>query len=686
MLDGNDVLLDKAMKMGFVTAEFSKFSISGAPRTGKSSFLKLLYNDEPSDNDNVHNSTNVVVPRPAHVTTAIKGVDNNLLWMKVEPDKVKEIIAGNIKNNMEISPELESQQSIEHPVATESHQPLQDIDPNNSKPTATLEDRTKSNVSLQIIKLLPHVQESKELYKAHWIYGIDTGGQAAFIDISPALLRYNSVNIYTHKLDERLNDKATFFFSVQGNQISEPMERQITNLQLLQASFRSLTSVIPPVISESANNENNAQKPHCIVLGTYYDKVLMPGYSGESLIMKNSILWSKLEELNLKDQAILYREKGNTVIFPVNAIARDNHEKEIADEIRSQICAFSLKAEIPIRWFLFQLELDQKFCQSNIFIVRKSKCQVIGKSLEMKSDDVEAALMYYHNLTVFLYFPDILPNVVFLHSQPLFDILSDLISLSFPETVDYFKFHCIKGMNIVPRVYRELKDEGCFTKDLLSLPIFNKFSHDFTVDNFLHLMTSLLIIAYLPKEEKYFIPTVLPTTPSMNYGSIPSAFKQHVDPLILSWDMKPFPRGIFPALVVNLLYPENKLAFYLKRPLNSTPRYRNIITLHTNNGDVLLVDGICWIAVYYSDPCKRCSIIRDVVHAGICEVINNFQYMANLGNIKEFFFCFSCSNKSTEHFCQLKKDKKTLVCYESSTSNVINKTRQQPWFSMNGEF
>ena len=612
------------MKMGFVTAEFSKFSISGAPRTGKSSFLKLLYNDEPSDNDNVHNSTNVVVPRPAHVTTAIKGVDHNLLWMKVEPDKVKEIIAGNIKNHMEISPELESQQSIEHPVATESHQPLQDIDTNNSKLTPTIEDGTKSNVSQQIIELLPHVQVSKELYKAHWIYGIDTGGQAAFIDISPALLRYNSVNIYTHKLDERLNDKATFFFSVQGNQISEPMERQITNLQLLQASFRSLTSVIPPVISESANNENNAQKPHCIVLGTYYDKVLMPGYSGESLIMKNSILWSK-------------------------------------------------KAEIPIRWFLFQLELDQKFCQSNIFVVRKCKCQDIGKSLEMKSDDVEAALMYYHNLTVFLYFPDILPNVVFLHSQPLFDILSDLISLSFPETVDYFKFHCIKGMNIVPRVYRELKDEGCFTKDLLSLPIFNKFSHDFTVDNFLHLMTSSLIIAYLPKEEKYFIPTVLPTTPSMNYVSIPSAFKQHVDPLILSWKMKPFPRGIFPALVVNLLYPENKLAFYLKRPLNSTPRYRNIITLHTNNGDVLLVDGICWIAVYYSDPCKRCSIIRDVVHAGICEVINNFQYMANLVNIKEFFFCFSCSNKSTEHFCQLKKDKKTLVCYESSTLMLLIK-------------
>ena len=689
LLDDNDVLLDKAMKNGFVTAEFSKFSISGAPGTGKSSFLRLLYNDEPSDNDNIHNSTNVVVPRPAHVMTAIKGVDHNLLWMKVEPDKVKEIVAGNIKNNMEISSELGSEQSsIDQPVTTESHQPLQDTDTNSSKPTTTVEDRTKSNVSQQIMKLLPRVQESKELYKAHWIYGIDTGGQAAFIDISPALLRYNSVNIYTHKLDERLNDKAKFFFTVQGNQIGEPVERQITNLQLLQASFRSLTSVIYPTISESRDDEENAQKPHCIVLGTYYDKLQEPGYSGESLEIKNRILWSKLQDLNLKDQAILYREKGNTLIFPVNAIARDNHEKKIADEIRSQICQFSLRAEIPIRWFLFQLELDQTFCQSNIFVVSKSKCQDIGKTLEMKSDDVKAALIYYHNLTVFLYFPDILPDVVFLHSQPLFDILSDLISISFAETVDYFKIQCIKGsrMNIKPSVYRELKDEGCFTKDIFSLPLFNGFSNDFTVDNFLHLMTSLLIMVYLPKEDRYFIPTVLPTTPTTNYHFIPSAFKQHVDPLILSWGMKPFPRGIFPALVVNLLHPENRLGFQLKRPLNSTPRYRNIITLQTNYGDVLLVDGICWIAVYYSDPYKRCSTIREVVHAGIGEVIHNFQYMSHVGNLEEYFYCSLCFNKSTEHFCKLKKDKKTLICCESVTSNFIDKTCQQPWFSMNGEF
>ena len=60
--------------------------------------------------------------------------------------------------------------------------------------------------------------------------------------------------------------------------------------------------------------------------------------------------------------------------------------------------------------------------------------------------------------------------------------------------------------------------------------------------------------------------------------------------------------------------------------------------------------------------------------------------MSNIGNLEEYFYSTICSNKTTEHFCQLKEDKKTLVCCESFTSNVIDKTRQQPCFSMIGEF
>ena len=60
------------------------------------------------------------------------------------------------------------------------------------------------------------------------------------------------------------------------------------------------------------------------------------------------------------------------------------------------------------------------------------------------------------------------------------------------------------------------------------------------------------------------------------------------------------------------------MRFQVERTMHSTPRYRNVITLHTYYGDVLLVDEIYWIGVYCLDPYKRCSTIHDAVHAGIC--------------------------------------------------------------------
>ena len=49
MLGANKKLLDKATKEGYVTAKWTKFSVSGALGTGKSSFLNLLYNEDPPD-------------------------------------------------------------------------------------------------------------------------------------------------------------------------------------------------------------------------------------------------------------------------------------------------------------------------------------------------------------------------------------------------------------------------------------------------------------------------------------------------------------------------------------------------------------------------------------------------------------------------------------------------------------
>ena len=680
------ILLDKAMKEGYVTAKWSKFSVSGPPGTGKSSLLKLLYN-EPSPEH--HDSTSVVATHEARKVEIIpsnKGEDS--MWTKIDHNSLKKIIAQGVKDGIRhhdlhveevkerrplegIPVDQPLEESGDHP--TDQQEETSDSDDSESS-TTTGHDPF---ITQEIVDLLPHVEKSEELYRSHWIYGVDTGGQAAFIDIAPALLRYHSVNILTHKLTERLDDKAKFFFSIKGNRIGEPVAKQITNMQLLEASLQSLTSVNSPELPNI--HIKHVQEPHCIVLGTFLDKMLE---TSESLSEKNARLCSLLEKFG--KVIIKHRTARNEVIFPINTTARSDTELRMSSRIRDTICNYYIEAQIPIRWFFFQLELDLLHKSSKSSIVNKSKCLEIGKSLQMRPEDIKAALMYYHDLTVFLYFPKILPNVVFLHPQPIFEILSDLISISFADTVECLEEECIYLYE--PGVYEELKVQGTFDEKLLTSPnshLSQRFSSDFTVNDFLKLMTSLFIFASLPEQGKYFIPTVLPTVDVTE--SMKAPFIKDVDPLILSWDMKPLPRGVFPALVVNLLHRKNQPKFQLKRPLRSTPRCCNMITLQTHYCDVLLVDGIYWIAVYYSDPYKRCTTIREVVHEGICEVTRTFQYMSNVEYLEEYFYCTLCSNETTEHFCQLKKDKKTLVCCENYTSKVIDRTRQQPWFTMNGK-
>ena len=66
-----------------------------------------------------------------------------------------------------------------------------DLESSNTVEHDRIFDKTslpKPTVTQDIIDLLPHVKKSEELYKAHWIYGVDTGGQAAFLNIAPSLL------------------------------------------------------------------------------------------------------------------------------------------------------------------------------------------------------------------------------------------------------------------------------------------------------------------------------------------------------------------------------------------------------------------------------------------------------------------------------------------------------------------
>ena len=688
-------VLKSALKEGHVKVKWTKQSVSGPPGSGKSSFMKLLLDEPPPD---CHDSTPVVavpevrmvtttpvpeVPEVREVMTTPLKVDKaTQSLIKVDIDLLRKMLAETIKKGVKphslptissstvVTVQSDKDDGSDHSSSSDEAQDLEQQENEISAETISQPQESipppVSNATKKILEMLPYVKESTPLLESHWIYAVDSGGQAAFLDIAPALLRYNSVNILTHKLNEKLEDVPKFYFNVEGERIGNPVERQITNLQLIEGSFRSLASVnptnlpgIPCLIKE----------PFSLVLGTFYDKI---SDSGESLEEKNSKLLSRLKQYG--DALIVHRVSGNKVIFPVNTIERDMEGQTIAKEIRRKICRSYIEAEIPVRWFLFHLDLQEHQVTSKSSIISKSKCTSIGKVIEMDEDDVNAALMYYHDLTIYLYFPEVLPNVVFLNPKPLLDKLSLLISISFADAVDHLKRTL--GIDVHRSTHEKLKTQGIFSRNLLTETLPQGFSKEFSADDFLNLLKYLFILSPLSQSGEYFLPCVLPTTTDLE--SLRASFKDNVDPLILTWNEKPLPQGLFPALIVSLLSREKAPKFDNSLPGSDNFQFRNAISLACSSfaGAILLVDSIYRLELFYTGPSNKCYHIYEAVKEGIKAVVKKFHYMQSLEDPKERFHCPFC--KEPEHFCHLNEDKTKLICFRKYS--YVDKTRHLPWF------
>ena len=630
-----------------------------------------------------HHSTSVATTpevRRVETTSLIAGSESadssftSQFWEEVDTPYVKRMIAKAIKIGVPSSTFDSTTQHEDSNSSSDDDGSQEETPPDLNEVTSVTPSKPTpppvSQTANEIAEIMPTVKESPELFNSHWIYCVDSGGQAAFLDIAPAILRYSPVNILTQKLNEKLDDKPQFFFSFKGQQIGAPVEREITNLQLLESSFRSLVSINQPDLRD-IHIKFSHPEPSLLVLGTFFDKIAE--CVGESLEEKNARLWSTLSQF--RGVCMNYRQAKKEIIFPVNTTARGEPEMKIAEKIRTIVSQSYIEAEIPARWFLFKLELEDLQEKNKSMVISKRECCRIGLMLEMDSEDIEASLQYYHDLTIFLYFPTVLHDVVFLHPQPLFNKLSEVVSISFADAVTQ-----LEEMNIhLPaNAHIQLKHEGIFTRELLDrLP--DGFSPDFTADDFLKLMEYMFVIAPLPEKGKFFIPSVLPSTSCLDI--IREPFSKSIDCFVLTWDKMPIPQGLFPALIVGLLKRSVLPNFKLYRPSDCNVQYRNAIRLTCADygGAVLLIDAIYWMEIYYSGPPVKSSTIKDVIFEAIKDVVEKFQYKKILSRPQECFLCSICP-PPIDHLCHLDDNKEILTCCKDGmTTKSIDQLRQLPW-------
>ena len=247
-----------------------------------------------------------------------------------------------------------------------------------------------------------------------------------------------------------------------------------------------------------------------------------------------------------KSQFIFHDHNSQEVIFPVDNLCWWSR-KEVSSAIRERITSkvgIAFSVPIPVHWYMFEISILEEVTEvteRQHGIILLETCYNIGFQLGMNRSEVLQCAVYLDSFSSFLFFPKVLPNIVFTDPQFLLEVLSCLISVSF---VDLTEEILPGGCSISQETQQLLRKDGIFEDSLLddlSLPFVPPL---FTKEDFLKLLCSLCIIAPLSDPEacpnRYFLPIVLP--PSQLTDEDKLIFATSCDPMIIEFSGRIVPQ------------------------------------------------------------------------------------------------------------------------------------------------
>ena len=561
---------------GVVHLTNMRLALMGPPCVGKTSFKSLLFK-WPAPK--VHDST-ALATRPIRAIERVAERNDGKIWVKVTgidllkmlSDAILAIENESTDNDPEISEKdsdinisldpmlhldegilLESTERIfaleecnlstKNP-SSEDHQPVETMShivhhtfcsPENDRtpiseewtPLSHQPDRDTDHYSTEMVDLLTKRKKSEDLHKATWINILDSGGQPQFADVSRAFVRGNTMNIIFTKLTENFSDKPQFSYSLKGKLLSQPSKLQMTNLQLIEHYVRSIVASKNAVVVKGTKN-----LPLFMIVGTYFDKIKGSKQKIlEFLHTKNEQLLSILSEF--LDHFIFYKDDPAELIFPVDNLCwwnRKNTSSYFREHIMSYRKYIGITVPIPVSYYMFEMRIAEEASQKEHGMISFDSCCRIGINLGMDHSDVIKSITYLHSMAFFLFFPKVIPNVIFTNPQYLLDMLSALIRFSFVDSLEDIlpTNQCLEGD--AQRIFHE---DGVFDSSLLCKLCLHFVSPLFSEENFLKLLQYLRIVAPLSTMEtkkQYFMPVVLP--PYQVTEEDTSQFVKSCDPMI----------------------------------------------------------------------------------------------------------------------------------------------------------
>ena len=562
----NRAIFFRAMQEGWVDINILRIAIMGPPATGKTSFLHLLFNwPAPT-----HHHSTPIGNRPIRAIQRVATHDEGNVWSTVGIPELNRMMAEAAQllrssDGRKIALTSSQQQTdisqftyevVDNPSCIEGEGKVykdqvtlpnttQTIQKRSSLPTHTDIDNEDvvhsklipdpSHFPKEVLQSLAQGKTSSALNESTWINVLDSGGQPQFADISRVFIHGNVINIIVLKLTQRLDDKPTFAYSINGKVLTQPAVIQMTYIQLIQSFVRSIVSS-----KYTVRKGLEDVKPLFVIIGTYYDHTHgIKGFlkSIEPLAEKNRQLIHALKEY--REHLVFYNEHNEELIFPVDNMCWWSRKK-ISLDIRHRIIFHTtpIPIKVPIRWYMFEVKVKEESLKVAHGIVTLDTCEQIGIKLGMGKQEVSQCIEYLNSLSLFLYF-SVLPHVVFTNPQYLLDTVTSLIRMSF---VDYPEELLAKGFILPPDMQRKLRREGIFSEELLHYLSLEFIHNLFTKDHLMELLQYLFIITPVRETAPflYFIPSALPTRYLSEEEK--KEFSQTCEPLLLCFKHKVIPQ------------------------------------------------------------------------------------------------------------------------------------------------
>ena len=359
----------------------------------------------------------------------------------------------------------------------------------------------------------------ERLLSKSWIHFIDSGGQPEFHDLLPLFIQNTAVVIFVLKLSESLHDKPRVEYFDSSGRIGDPCESYLTNKEILEHTINTF-------------ERSSSQGVKLIIIGTHKDHQ---------------------QKLEIEDLKKCLEHNKSVVIFGrepialINCLAEHDPQREgVIKNIKESIKDAANNIEnqkIPLAWLVLKTEL-KKASMSKDGILNLDECKMIASKISLfkaNRDQFGEALQHLADQNIFLYYPEILPDVVFCDPQVLLTGVTSIVQCHYTLK---------NSKNPVSGDMIQFVNNGYISISILTY--INKNTKFMKPEFLLKLLSGLNIISAIDTNY-YLMPALLPyeENPALRVEDIPG--KESIPALCITFSGGCAPTGLFSSLINRLL-------------------------------------------------------------------------------------------------------------------------------------